>query len=129
MIVRTALKTTLAGGLFLCATLAAALEIVPYSAEALRQAQQADAPIALHFHSKSCATCRLQEKAFLAMRDDPELDMKLLVVDFDEDTETPRSFRVFATGAVVVLRGTAERARMMGVVDRKQLKAGLLKAF
>ncbi|MCM5569563.1 thioredoxin family protein [Burkholderiaceae bacterium FT117] len=122
-------KTASALALALWAACAAALDIVPFSAEALQQARQAEAPIALHFHSKSCATCRLQEKAFVAMRDDPELDMKLLVVDFDEDTETPRSFRVFSTGAVVVLRGSAERARMMGVVDRKQLKAGLLKAF
>ena len=63
------------------------------------------------------------------MRSEPGLDMKLLVVDSDEDTETPRSFRVYTTGAVLVFRGTVERKRMMGVVDPKQLQAGLREAL
>ena len=122
-------KAVPAIALALWTSLACALEILPFSSESLQQAQQADAPVALHFHSKTCGTCRLQEKAFAGMRDDPELDMKLLVVDFDEDRDTPRAFRIYAPGAVIVLRGSAERARIMGVVDPKQLKAGLLKAF
>lgn len=51
--------------------------------------------------------------------------MKLLVVDFDEDRETSRAFRVVVPGTVIVLRGQQERARLMGVVDRKQLRAAL----
>jgi len=91
----------------------------------LADAKAADAPLALHFHSKSCATCRQQAKAFETMRAEPGLDMKLLVVDFDEDRETSRAFRVIVPGTVVVLRGHAERARMMGVVDPRQLRAAL----
>jgi thioredoxin-like negative regulator of GroEL len=113
----------------LWASLAGALEIEPFTAEALAQAQRADAPIALHFHSKSCGTCRLQSKAFEAMRAEPGLEMTLLVVDFDDDSKTPRAFRVFVAGAVVVLRGAVERTRLMGVVDPRQLREALLTAF
>lgn len=95
----------------------------------LAEAKAADAPIALHFHSKSCTTCRQQAKAFDAMRAEPDLDMKLLVVDFDEDRETSRAFRVIVPGTIVVLRGQVERARLMGVVEPKQLRAALREAL
>ena len=118
-----------AAALLFAASIASALEIEPYSAEALAQAKSSGAPVALHFHSAWCATCKLQVKAFDALRDDPDLDMKLLVVDFDEDRETTRAFRVPVSGAVIVLRGEAERARVMGVVDKQRLRETLLKAF
>jgi len=63
------------------------------------------------------------------MRAEPGLDMKLLVVDFDEDRETSRAFRVIVPGTVVVLRGHAERARLMGVIDPRQLRAALREAL
>lgn len=115
--------------LWLWAPLAGALEIEPFTAEALARAQHADAPVALHFHSNSCGTCRLQSKAFNGLRGESGLEMTLLVVDFDDDRETPRAFRVFVPGTVVVLRGAAERARLMGVVDPKQLREALQTAF
>ncbi|MCD6733921.1 MAG: thioredoxin family protein [Burkholderiaceae bacterium] len=115
--------------LSLYAPIAAALEIVPFSTEALAQAQRADAPIALHFHSKSCGTCRLQAKAFEAMRADTGPALTLLVVDFDEDRETPRAFRVMAPGALIALRGSVERARLLGVVEPERLRAALRSAL
>ena len=63
------------------------------------------------------------------MRAEPGLDMKLLVVDFDEDRDTSRAFRVVVPGTIVVLRGQSERARLMGVVEPKQLRAALRGAF
>ena len=76
-------------------------------------------------HFLGAATCRQQAKAFETMRAEPGHDMKLLVVDFDEDRETSRAFRVIVPGTVVVLRGHAERARLMGVIDPRQLRAAL----
>ncbi len=115
-------------GLTLAATCASALEIVPYSAEQFAKAQQAGEPIALHFHSDWCATCKQQTKAFNAMRSDPDLAMTMFVVG-DDDRETLRRFRVGVTGVVVVFRGETERARSIGVVDPKQLRALLRSAF
>ena len=109
----------------LLAPAASALEILPYSAEALASARAAGAPVALHFHSQWCATCKMQTKAFEAMRSEPGLDITLLVVDFDEERELKREFRVPVSGVVIVLRGNVERARLNSVVDPKELRAAL----
>ncbi len=113
----------------LVVSLSSALEIEPFSGESLAQAQRANAPVALHFHSQWCGTCKLQDQAFREMRPDPGLPMKLLVVDFDEDRPTSRAFRVPVSGAVIVFRGQVERARSIGTIDRKQLREVLRKAF
>jgi thioredoxin 1 len=113
----------------LAVSLAGALEIEPFSGDSLAQAQRAGAPVALHFHSQWCGTCKLQDLAFREMQTDPGLPMKLLVVDFDEDLPTSRAFRVPASGAVIVFRGQVERARSFGILDRKQLRDVLRKAF
>ena len=126
---KTVSSMVIATVLFAAASLASALEIVPFSAQALEEAKRSDAPVALHFHSQWCQTCKLQSKAFEAMRSEPGLEMKLLVVDFDADRATRRAFRVPVSGAVVVLRGETERARLIGVVDREELSAALRKAF
>lgn len=109
----------------LAAACAQALEIRPFSAQALEQAQRADAPVALHFHSNWCATCRLQAKAFEALRAEAGLELTLLVVDFDEDRQTSKAFRVTVPGALIVLRGAAERVRLQGVTDRNRLRDAL----
>ncbi|MDH5206158.1 MAG: thioredoxin family protein, partial [Hylemonella sp.] len=57
-----------------------ALDIQPYSADALSAAQQAGQPVALHFHADWCPTCRAQTKVFHQFSADKVLDMTLLVV-------------------------------------------------
>lgn len=116
-------------GLALAAQPASALEIEPFSADALARARRSEAPVALHFHSKWCGTCRMQARAFDAMRAEQGLGLALLVVDFDEDRATSRAFHVSVPGVVVVLRGETERARAIGVTDPEQLRAVLRKAF
>ncbi len=116
-------------GIGVAASFANALEIEPFTAQALDEAKRTDAPVALQFHSSWCTTCKMQDRAFEQLRSDPDLQMKLLVVNFDEDRSTTRAFRVPVSGAVIVLRGAVERARLMGVVDREQLREALRKAF
>ena len=54
-----------ATALFLTASAASfALDIKPYSAQALSAEQQAGKPVTLHFHADWCPTCRAQEKVF-----------------------------------------------------------------
>jgi len=122
-------RIAMAAGLALAVGLAQALEIRPFSPQALEQAQRADAPLALHFHSNWCATCKLQSRAFESLRSQPGLGLTLLVVDFDEDRQTSRAFRVTVPGALIVLRGTVERARLQGVVDSRQLRDALRAAL
>lgn len=115
--------------LMLAVAVAGAFEIVPYSAKALEEARGTDSPVALHFHSKWCATCRQQTKVFRQLRSEPQLDMKLLVVDFDADEATVQDFGATVPGLVIVMRGSVERARMTGVTKPDDLLAGLRKAF
>jgi len=63
------------------------------------------------------------------MRSEPGLDITLLVVDFDEERELKREFRVPVSGVVIVLRGNVERARLNSVVDPKELCAALRSAL
>lgn len=116
-------------GLTLAALAAGAFEIVPYSAQALEHARRTDSPIALHFHSKWCITCRQQTKVFEQLRGEPQLELTLLVVNFDTNDDLVREFRVASSGVVIVLRGGVERARLIGVTDRDDLVAGLRKGF
>jgi len=113
----------------LVASAANALDILPYSAQALAKAQAEDAPVALHFHSQWCATCKMQTKAFEAMRAEPDLEITLLVVDFDEERALKRQFRVPASGVVIVLRGKTERARLNSVVEPDKLREALRSAL
>jgi thioredoxin 1 len=68
--------------------LARALDIQPYTANALQQAQSAGKPVAVHFHADWCATCKAQEQAFNSLRGDPKLkDITLLVANYDKERE------------------------------------------
>ena len=53
--------------------LARALDIQPYTANALQQAQASGKPVAVHFHADWCPTCKAQEQAFNSLRGDPKL--------------------------------------------------------
>ncbi|HOY03662.1 MAG TPA: thioredoxin family protein, partial [Zoogloea sp.] len=76
----TTLTRLLAGlALGLAASAASALDIQPYSAQALAAAQKAGKPVALHFHADWCPTCRAQEKVFNRLKADTSLDLSLLV--------------------------------------------------
>jgi thiol-disulfide isomerase/thioredoxin len=111
------------------ASASVALEIVPYSDQALEHARRGSAPVALHFHWRWCGTCRQRKKVFERLRDEPEVDLKLLVVDFDNDGRTLRAFRVSVPGVLIVMRGDGERARLIGVVAPDELIAALRKAL
>lgn len=108
---------------------AQALELKPYDAKALAAAQQADKPVALHFHADWCPTCRSQEKALKSLASEAGLDLTVLVANYDQEKELKRHFNVRSQSTLVVLRGQQERARLVGdtSVDsiRSALKSGL----
>lgn len=108
-------------------TLAAAqaLEIRPYSAAALKTAQDAGQPVALHFHADWCPTCRAQTKVFEALKADPKLPLTLLVADYDQERELKRQLGVRTQSTLVVYRGTKETARLAGNTDAATLQKAL----
>lgn len=113
----------------LLAPLAAhALEIQPYSAEALAAAQSAGKPVAVHFHAPWCPTCRAQAKVFDGFRQDASLPLPLLVADYDSERALRQKLSVRTQSTLIVWRGTQETARLAGETDPDRLRTALRSA-
>ena len=120
-IVATALLVTASAAAF-------ALDIKPYSAQALSAEQQAGKPVALHFHANWCPTCRAQEKVFLQWRGDTSVPGTLFVVDYDKEKELKKHLGVRTQSTLIVYHGSVEKARLAGDTEADKLRAALLKA-
>ena len=116
-----------ATALFLTASAASfALDIKPYSAQALSAEQQAGKPVTLHFHADWCPTCRAQEKVFQQWKGDASVPGTLLVVNYDNEKELKKQLGVRTQSTLIAYRGTAEKARLAGDTDADKLRALLL---
>lgn len=112
------------------ATLARALDIQPYTAAGLQQMQAAGKPVAVHFHADWCPTCKAQERAFRAIRDDPALkDITLLVAHYDDERDLKKALNVRSQSVIVVFKGNKETARLGGETKPAKLKAALATAL
>ncbi len=111
------------------AALAHALDIKPYSAAALADAQKADKPVALHFHADWCPTCRAQNKALQTLKTEKGLDITVLVVNYDTERDLKRRFKVNAQSTFVVLRGQQEWARLVGDTEPAAIRTAFQSAL
>ncbi len=111
------------------ASFAQALESKPYSAAALAEAQSAGKPVALHFHADWCPTCRAQAKAFKSMSTEPGLEITLLVVNYDTETDLKRTLRVRSQSTLIVYKGMTETARLAGDTNADALRKALKSAL
>ena len=110
--------------------LARALDIQPYTANALQQAQASGKPVAVHFHADWCPTCKAQEQAFNGLRGDPQLKgITLLVANYDNERELKKAMNVRSQSVVVVFRGSKETARIGGETKPEKIKAALMTAL
>jgi len=110
--------------------LARALDIQPYTATALQQAQAAGKPLAVQFHADWCPTCKAQEKAFSGLRGDPQLKgITLLVANYDTERELKKAMNVRSQSVVVVFKGSKETARIGGETKPEKIKAALVTAL
>jgi thioredoxin 1 len=107
-------KLIVSGLLLAAATLSQALEVKPYSAAALAQAEQANQAVALHFHADWCPTCRAQDKVVQALKNEKGLDLTILTVNYDTEKDLKRRFKVNSQSSLIVLRGQKETARLVG---------------
>lgn len=108
---------------------ALALEVQPYSPQALAALQKADKPVALHFHADWCPTCRAQDKAIEGLKGDPALDLTLLTVNYDTEKALKREFNVRTQSTLVVLHGKRETARLVGDTSAAGIRAALKSAL
>lgn len=114
---------------FFALNLAHALESAPYTAQALTAAQQAGKPVALHFQAAWCTTCRVQERAFNDFKSDAALPITILAADYDKEREFRQKLGVQMQSALIVYRGSKERAWVVAETDPVKLRAALQSAL
>jgi thioredoxin 1 len=122
-------KFVLCALLLSAAALAHALEIKPYSAQALAAAQKSGQPVAIQFHADWCPTCKAQDKVLQSLKAEPGLDVTLLVANYDTEKALKQRFKVRAQSTIVVLHGTQECARLVGDTSRDAIRDALKKAL
>jgi thiol-disulfide isomerase/thioredoxin len=106
-----------------------ALEIKPYSASALDQAQKADKPVALLFLAYCCPSCGVQTKFLEDVKSEAGLDISVLVANYDTEKDLKRRFNVRAQSTLVVLRGQKETYRVVGDTSPGGLRGALKSAL
>jgi thioredoxin 1 len=122
-------RAIVAAVLVASAALAHALDVKPYSAAALAAAQQANQPVALHFHADWCPTCRTQDKVLQSLKAEPGLSLTVLRADFDTEKDLKRSLGVRAQSTLVVFKGRQEVARLIGDTSAEGIRGALKAAF
>jgi thiol-disulfide isomerase/thioredoxin len=125
----TLTKLIISTALLCTAAFANALDIKPYTAEALAEAQKADKPVALHFHADWCPTCKAQEKVLQTLKLEPGLDLTVLVANYDTEKALKQRFNVRGQSTFVVLRGEKERGRVVGETSAAGIRTVLKTAL
>jgi thiol-disulfide isomerase/thioredoxin len=113
----------------LAASWAHALTVAPYSAEALNKLQAAGAPVALHFHADWCPTCRAQDKALEVLKADTALNIAVLTVDYDKESELKKQLKVLGQSTFVIYRGKVEKRRQIGETSPDGIRTALRAAL
>jgi len=112
------------------ASIGHALEIKPFSADALSGLQSAGKPVAVHFHADWCPTCVNQAKSLDALKTDPQLQaVTVLVADYDKERDLKRALKVRSQSTFVVFKGQTEVARSGGQTRPEQIRQVLAKAL
>ncbi|PKO68756.1 MAG: thioredoxin [Betaproteobacteria bacterium HGW-Betaproteobacteria-16] len=115
--------------LVLASFAAHAIEIKPFTLEALTQAQTSNQPVALLFHADWCPTCRAQDKVLQSFKNEAGLELTVLIANYDTEKELKKRFNVRAQSTFVVLRGQKESARLIGDTDPAVIRAALKSAL
>lgn len=111
------------------AAIAHALDIKPYSADALASAEKAGQPVALHFRADWCPTCRAQDKALQSLKSEKGLDITVLSVNYDTEKDMKRRFKINSQSTLVVLKGDKESARLVGDTSSLNIMMALKSAL
>jgi thioredoxin 1 len=122
-------RTVVASTLLALSAWAQALDVKPYSADALAAAEKAGQAVALHFHADWCPTCRAQEKSLAQLKTESGLDMTVLTANYDTEKDLKKRFNVRSQSTLVVLKGAKESSRVIGETSADALRKALKTAL
>jgi len=121
------LLSILAGWLFAVSALAAGK---PFDQAAFAAAQAAGKPILVEIHADWCPTCRAQDPVISdLMREPKNSGFVVLRVDFDNQKDVVKRFRVQYQSTLIVFRGKKEVSRSTGETRKAEIAAQLAKAL
>lgn len=93
-----------------------------FSAEAFSAAEKSGEAFLVAFHKKGCSVCAKQQQALNAIYADPaNAGLKVLVVDYDHDTESLKKFNVGQQSVLITYKGDHEITRTAGVTDKDEI--------
>lgn len=120
---KTSLLAALALPIAIAAAPAVAAPIRPYSAAGVQAAQRAGQPVLIDVHADWCPTCRTQAPIVAELsRDRAYANLQIFILDFDKQKAERRALRVNAQSTLIAYKGTAERSRATGIVDRNSIR-------
>lgn len=114
---------------FLASASAHALQVVPYTPAALKQAQQSGSAYALHFHADWCPVCRAQSIVLDKLKADPKLNVTVFVVDYDTEKALRRPYGVHTQSTLIAFKGMKETGRLAGDTNPDNIRAVLESAL
>lgn len=99
---------------------------MPFSSEAFSAAQATGKPFLVAFHKKGCPMCASQKQALKEIYADPQYkDLKVLVVNYDTDTESLKKFNIGMQGALILYKGKTEVSRSDALVKAADIEKQL----
>lgn len=99
---------------------------MPFTSEAFADAQASGNPFLVAFHKKGCPMCAAQKQALKEIYADPKhKDLKVLVVDYDNDTANLKKFNIGMQGALILYKGKTEVSRSEALVKAVDIEKQL----
>jgi len=116
-------------GLFL-ASVSIAAETIPFSAATFAALQAAGKPILVDVRADWCPTCKAQAPLISSLLASPAFkDYTVLEVNFDNQPEALRQFKVTQQSTLIVFSGKSEKGRSTGDTRREGIETLLRKAL
>ena len=124
------MKIFIAAASLLLASASIAAETKPFSAATFAALQAAGKPILVDVRADWCPTCKAQAPLISSVLASPAFkDYTVLEVNFDNQPEVLRQFKVTQQSTLIVFSGTNERGRSTGDTRRDGIEALLRKAL
>jgi thioredoxin-like negative regulator of GroEL len=124
------IKTLFTGALSALALTATALAGELYTQEAFASAQSQNRPILVEIAADWCPTCQRQGEVIGQLQAQQRFDgLTVFRVDYDDQRDVVRQFRVTTQSTLIVFRGSTETARAAGITSERDISELIATAY